>query len=90
MQSKEVIVCDDEAELRESLIEYLESRGYTARGASNGEVLAHMLATRSPDLVVLDNLERFGPELGRVVDQVILSEPLHLVGGRARRERLRG
>ena len=43
-----------------------------------------------PDLVVLDNLERFGPELGRVVDQVILSEPLHLVGGRARRERLRG
>ena len=43
-----------------------------------------------PDLVVLDDLERLGPELGRVVDQVILGEPLHLVGGRARRERLRG
>lgn len=54
MAGKEIIVCDDEPELRESLIEYLESRGYEVRGASNGEALAHLLSSRQPDLVVLD------------------------------------
>lgn len=54
MRPKEIIVCDDEPELRESLIEFLEGRGYAVRGASNGEALAHLLATHQPDIVILD------------------------------------
>lgn len=54
MEGRHIIVCDDEPELRELLIEYLETRGYAVRGASNGEALAHLLSARQPDLVVLD------------------------------------
>ena len=54
MAHEDIVVCDDEPELRESLIEFLESRGYRVRGANNGEALARVLAARKPDLVVLD------------------------------------
>lgn len=54
MRPRDIIVCDDEPELRESLIEFLETRGYVVRGASNGEALAHLLTARMPDIVILD------------------------------------
>lgn len=54
MTGKKIIVCDDEPELRESLIEFLSSRGYEVRGASDGEALARLIAAQAPDLVVLD------------------------------------
>lgn len=54
MADKEIVVCDDEPELRESLIEFLGWRGYKVRGANNGEALARLLAARVPDIVILD------------------------------------
>ena len=51
---EEIIVCDDEPELRETLIEFLTSRGYVVRGANNGEALARQIAARKPNLVILD------------------------------------
>lgn len=54
MDRREIIICDDEPALRETLVDYLEGRGYSVRGASNGEALGHLLAVREPDLVVLD------------------------------------
>lgn len=54
MSGEDIIVCDDEGELRDTLIEFLEAKGYKARGATDGEALARMLTLRTPDLVVLD------------------------------------
>lgn len=54
MSGHDIIVCDDEPELRESLIDYLEGKGYRVRGASDGEALSRLLAVRMPELVILD------------------------------------
>ena len=54
MPPTRLIVCDDEPDLRDSLIEFLIDRGYQVRGAANGEALAHLIAAQKPDLVVLD------------------------------------
>ncbi len=54
MANEHIVVCDDEPEIRESLMEYFEGRGYRVSGASNGEALSRLLATRLPDLVILD------------------------------------
>ena len=35
-----------------------------------------------PEAIALDNLERLGPELRRKVNEVVLGQSLHLVGGR--------
>lgn len=54
MSDEHIVICDDEPEMRESLMEYFEGRGYRVGGASNGEALARLLAVQSPDLVILD------------------------------------
>lgn len=52
--NEHIVVCDDEPEIRESLMEFLESRGYRVSGAANGEALSRLLAAQTPDLVILD------------------------------------
>lgn len=54
MPNEHIVVCDDEPEIRESLIEYFESRDYRVSGACDGEALSRLLATQTPDLVILD------------------------------------
>lgn len=51
---KQIIVCDDEPDLREMIAEYLESRNYAVRTASNGEDLLKVAERTAPDLILLD------------------------------------
>lgn len=52
--SEDVIICDDEAELREMLAEYLGKRGFSARCAANADELRRAMAERRPDVILLD------------------------------------
>ncbi|WP_425053606.1 response regulator [Psychromarinibacter sp. S121] len=52
--SDHVIVCDDETDVREMLVEYLGGRGLRVSAAGNAEQLRAVMAEDPPDLVVLD------------------------------------
>ena len=54
MRSKEILVVDDEATIREVLRRYLEREGYAVREAADGEAALDILKSDPPDLVVLD------------------------------------
>ena len=49
-----IIVCDDEVDLREMLQEYLQKRGYAVRLAENAEALYALVEESEPDLIILD------------------------------------
>jgi CheY-like chemotaxis protein len=50
-----VLVVDDDVEIRESLIELLQERGYEAYGASDGQEGLEVLRNRKPwHLILLD------------------------------------
>jgi len=50
-----VLVVDDDAEIRETLVEVLEERGYHAIAASNGQqALDALLGGTRPDMILLD------------------------------------
>jgi two-component system, OmpR family, response regulator len=49
-----IIVVDDDREIRTSLAVYLRTRGFRVSVASDGKELERVLATASPDLIVLD------------------------------------
>ena len=49
-----VIVCDDEADLREMLAEYLGKRGFRVTEAAEGGALRAALEGGTPDLILLD------------------------------------
>jgi len=49
-----LIVCDDEAELREMIAEYLTRRGFSVSLAANGADLREKMAEVAPDLILLD------------------------------------
>lgn len=49
-----IVVCDDEAELREMLSEYLSKRGFSVTTAANGDELREALTASRPDLILLD------------------------------------
>jgi CheY-like chemotaxis protein len=50
-----VLVVDDEADALDSIVELLETEGYTAMGARNGrEALSILTGGVRPDLIVLD------------------------------------
>ena len=49
-----VIVCDDEADLREMLAEYLGKRGFRVTEAAEGGALRTALEGGMPDLILLD------------------------------------
>ncbi len=53
-QKHDIVVCDDEPDLREMLQEYLEKRGFDVRLAANGDELEARIADATPDLIVLD------------------------------------
>ena len=49
-----ILVIDDDERLRELVAEYLSSRGFAVQTAEDGEAGLAVLASQSPDLVVLD------------------------------------
>ena len=49
-----VVVCDDEADIRETLQEYLERRGYRVSAAAGGQELRALVAAGPIDVVILD------------------------------------
>ena len=49
-----VLVVDDDAEIREVLIQLLEEEGYTVLGAENGLQALAQLRERHPNLMLLD------------------------------------
>ncbi|MFO1039846.1 MAG: response regulator [Geminicoccaceae bacterium] len=51
---QEIIVVDDEPDLRDLLVDYLGSQGFEVRTAADGAALDALLAERPADLVVLD------------------------------------
>ncbi len=51
---QDILICDDEADLREMLQEYLQKRGFTVRMAANGDELEALVEEKEPDLILLD------------------------------------
>ncbi|MCT8997293.1 response regulator [Chelativorans intermedius] len=49
-----IVICDDEAALREMLAEYLERRGFLVRCAANAAELRQAMAEAVPDVILLD------------------------------------
>ncbi|MBP2300571.1 response regulator transcription factor [Azospirillum picis] len=49
-----IIVVEDEADLRDDLVEYLDRCGFEVRGASRGSELDHLLDDGPADVIVLD------------------------------------
>jgi two-component system phosphate regulon response regulator OmpR len=52
--STEILVVDDELDLREMVAEYLARHGFRVRTAMDGEAMAARLQVKSADLVILD------------------------------------
>lgn len=50
----EILLVDDDPDLRDSLQIILEKNGYTVRTASNGQEALEALKARKPDLMILD------------------------------------
>ena len=50
----EILLVDDDPDLRDSLQIILEKNGYTVRTASNGQEALEALKTKKPDLMILD------------------------------------
>ncbi len=54
MESKHILVVDDNQDLREALSDYLGKAGFDVSGAENGEVMWRRLQQKQPDLIILD------------------------------------
>ena len=54
MSEANIVVVDDEPGLRGMIEDYLSMQGYSVQPAENGAALDRLLATRSPDLILLD------------------------------------
>lgn len=54
MTDLSILVCDDEASLREMVSEYLTERGYAVVEAGDAEEMRARLAEATPDLIILD------------------------------------
>jgi CheY-like chemotaxis protein len=53
--SKNVLVIDDDHDIRDLVVFYLNNNGYQAKGASNGEeAIAHLKTEAHTDLIILD------------------------------------
>ena len=52
--SDHIIICDDEAEIREMLAEYLAKRGFEVQMAGNAVELRTLLKANKTDLILLD------------------------------------
>ncbi|MBI3079112.1 MAG: response regulator [Deltaproteobacteria bacterium] len=51
---KRVLVVDDDPDFRELLVEFLQRKGFDARGAGDGEEALRRIPEFSPDMVLLD------------------------------------
>ncbi len=49
-----IVVVDDDASIRDALVDYLARHGYTVRGADSAATLDRLLAQAPADLIVLD------------------------------------
>ena len=49
-----ILLVDDDRDIRVSLAEYLRRRGFRTSAAAGSKEMDHVLATASPDLIVLD------------------------------------
>ena len=54
MASADVLVVDDDADVRRMLVEYLSAHDYHVDAAANGTEMRELLARRVPDVVLLD------------------------------------
>lgn len=54
MSNERILVVDDDPELREMLVRYLEAEGFSVVAVSDGTRALDQLAVAEPDLVVLD------------------------------------
>lgn len=52
--ASEVLVVDDDVDIRESLLELLELEGYSVRGAANGREALEQLRRRRASVILLD------------------------------------
>jgi DNA-binding response OmpR family regulator len=59
---RQIIILDDEPDLRELVAEYLSNHGFIVRGAASSAALDALFAEQGPDLVLLD--VNLGPEDG--------------------------
>ena len=49
-----ILTVEDDDEIRELVCDYLGANGFQCLGASNGADMDHVLASQSPDLIILD------------------------------------
>ncbi|WP_260260422.1 response regulator transcription factor [Vibrio intestinalis] len=54
MTGKQILVVDDNLDLREALTDYLGKAGFDVLGAENGKAMWKVLEQHQPDLIILD------------------------------------
>ena len=54
MENKQILVVDDNLDLREALSDYLGRAGFEVLCAENGGVMWQLLNDHHPDLIILD------------------------------------
>ena len=54
MEQKQILIVDDNLELRDALSDYLSKSGFNVISAENGEVMWRQLQHNNPDLIILD------------------------------------
>jgi two-component system OmpR family response regulator len=52
--SVSLLIVEDDASLRDALLDYLGSQAYRVRGAADGREMDKLLAAERPDLIILD------------------------------------
>src|ERR1700728_5301573 len=79
------LIVDDEADIREALVELLTLRGFSGRSAENGSVALQLLRARSrlPKLILLDIimpvLDGWGFLVERSKDPRLLTVPVIVI-----------
>ncbi|MBI3078806.1 MAG: GAF domain-containing protein [Deltaproteobacteria bacterium] len=71
---RQVLVVEDEAQIRELLREYLQSEGYAIEAAASGEDALQVLSRRPPDLVICD-LRLPGIDATELYRQAVVQQP---------------
>jgi two-component system OmpR family response regulator len=54
MPARQILVVDDDSQLREQVVSYLQEHGYLLHAAENGAAMERVLAAAPIDLVILD------------------------------------
>lgn len=54
LPARHVLVVDDDTQLREQIVAYLQDYGYQVHGAADGKAMERVLASHPVDLVILD------------------------------------